>query len=117
MGFPLSFEFFILCTKFKVMIIYNVTVKIEHDAHVAWLSWMREVHVPEVLATGLFLDSQMARVMVDEEDGVTYAIQYRCADMSTLERYQRDHAPRLQAGHSEKFKDKFVAFRTILEVV
>jgi hypothetical protein len=31
--------------------------------------------------------------------------------------YQRDHAPRLQKEHSEKYKGKFVAFRTLLEIV
>ena len=34
-----------------------------------------------------------------------------------LEEYQRDHSPRLQKEHADKYANKFVAFRTLLEVV
>ena len=37
--------------------------------------------------------------------------------MDDLAAYQKEHAPRLQREHTEKFKDKFAAFRTILEIV
>ena len=32
-------------------------------------------------------------------------------------KYQKEFAPKLQKEHSEKFKDKFAAFRTILEII
>lgn len=99
------------------MIIYNVTVKVDNDAHEEWFEWMRSKHIPDVMATGKFVDHQMARVMVDDQDGVTYAIQYKCESMEVLEDYHRDHAPELQKEHSERYKDKFVAFRTLLELV
>jgi hypothetical protein len=37
--------------------------------------------------------------------------------LDTLADYQDNHAPALQVEHTEKFKDQFVAFRTILEMV
>lgn len=99
------------------MIIYNVTVKIDNDCHEEWLHWMRSEHIPEVLATGKFIDHQIARVLVDDEDGITYAIQYKCASMDELQEYHEQHAPSLQREHAERFKDKFVAFRTLLELI
>jgi len=100
------------------MIIYNVTVKIDTDVHDDWLQWMKEVHIPDVMQTGLFSSNQMAKVLGQEEnDGITYAIQYTCADMQTLEDYSAKHAPKLQAEHTERYKDKFVAFRTLLQIV
>jgi hypothetical protein len=99
------------------MIIYNVTVKIDHDIHSDWLNWMRQVHIPEVLETGHFIGHQIARVLVDEEDGVTYSIQYKCQSMQELDTYQNTHAPRLQKDHLDIYRDKFVAFRTLLEIV
>ena len=99
------------------MIIYNVTVNIDLDVETQWVKWMKEVHIPEVMATGLFLESRMMRVLANDEGGTSYAIQYSVADMAHFESYQRDHAPRLQA-ETEKFYDgKFAAFRTLLEVV
>ena len=99
------------------MIVYNVTVKIEHSIHDEWLAWMKEVHIPDVLNTGLFEDNKMMKVLVDEEDGVTYSIQYRTTSWEKLDEYQKNHAPSLQKEHPSRYEGKFVAFRTLLEEV
>jgi hypothetical protein len=100
------------------MILYNVTVSIENTVAADWLKWMKEVHIPEVMATTYFVKNQVARVMEDEEHGgTTYAIQYYARNMEDLMEYQRNHAPALQAKHSERYKDRFVAFRTVLEII
>ena len=99
------------------MIVYNVTVKIEKDVHDEWLKWMKEIHIPDVLNTNLFEDNKMMKVLVDEEDGVTYSIQYRTTSWEKLDEYQKKHAPKLQQAHSKKYEGKFVAFRTLLEEV
>lgn len=58
-------------------IVYNVTLIIDHSVHEEWLQWMKEEHIPEVLATGKFLDNKMMKIMEDHNpDGVSYAIQY-----------------------------------------
>lgn len=100
------------------MIIYNVTVKIQPEAHNEWLKWMNEVHIPDVMKTGMFIENKMCKMLTNvQPDGETYAIQYLCKDMATLEKYQAEYGKALQADHQEKFKDKYVAFRTLLEVV
>ncbi len=99
------------------MIIYNVTINIENDVREEWLNWMKTVHIPDVMATGHFLENKICKVLVDEEQGTTYSIQYTCANMETLKEYQTKHSPRLQKEVSDKFPNKFVAFRTLLEVV
>lgn len=99
------------------MIVYNVTVNIDHDAHEAWVLWMRTTHIPEVMATGLFVESRMFRVLAEDEGGSTYAIQYTAPDMLHYERYRDEHAPRLQAAAHKEFGGRFAAFRTLLELV
>ncbi len=101
------------------MIIYNVTVKVNHDIHEDWLSWMKHLHIPDVMETGLFLSYKLNRVIdsKNEGDGVTYAVQYECASMKDLHYYQVNHAKRLQAEHSAKYEGNYVAFRTLLEIV
>jgi hypothetical protein len=78
---------------------------------------MKQVHIPDVMATGLFLDSRIVRVLAEEEGGVTYAVQYTCADMATYERYRDEHAPRLQAETEKRYGGRYAAFRTLLEVL
>ena len=99
------------------MIIYNVTVNIDDSVHDEWLKWMKEKHIPDVLATGYFIENKICRILVNEEAGTSYSIQYTCKNMEELNEYQAKHASRLQKEHAEKYKDKFVAFRTLLEVV
>lgn len=98
-------------------VIYNVTINVEHDVHNEWFTWMKNVHIPDVMATGFFLEHRFCKVLVDEESGVTYSIQYKCANMADYEEYQKLHAPRLQKDTRDKFEGKFVAFRTLLEEV
>ena len=100
------------------MILYSVTVNIDHSVHEDWFRWMKDVHIPDVMKTGMFSENRMLRLLGDEDSGgVTYSIQYTCADIQTLEKYQNEHAPTLQQEHTERYKDKFVAFRTLLEFV
>lgn len=99
------------------MIIYNVTISIDADAHDEWLAWMKEVHIPEVMATGLFTTSRMLKVLDAADDGLTYAIQYTAVDMAAYERYRDEHAPRLQASTQQRYGGRFAAFRTLLEVI
>ncbi len=99
------------------MILYNVTVKVDQEIHDDWLKWMREIHIPDVMNTGLFLEHKLCRILHEEPDGVTYAIQYFCKDMKTLHQYQVQHATKLQAEHTERYKDKYVAIRTLMEVI
>ncbi|MDZ7848541.1 MAG: DUF4286 family protein [Owenweeksia sp.] len=98
------------------MYIYNVTINIEEDVHQEWLDWMKKTHIPDVMATGLFLSNRILQVMADDPEGPTYSIQYEVKDMDTLRLYQEVYAPKLQGEHTEKFKDKFAGFRTILRV-
>lgn len=99
------------------MILYNVTVNIDLEVEQEWLRWMKEVHVPEVMSTGLFVSSRIYKVLADDDGGTTYAIQYSCATMEQYERYRDEHAARLQAETQRNYGGRFVAFRTLLEVV
>ena len=69
------------------MFIYNVTVKIDTDLAADWLSWMQTTHIPDVMATGMFLNHRICRLLSNDNDGLTYAIQYECTDLATLQRY------------------------------
>jgi len=99
------------------MIIYNVTVNIDHDVHDVWLKWMCEIHIPEVMETGMFLDSKMSKILAHEEGGLSYSIQYLMKDHATFEKYQTEFSPKLQEKHNKRFQGKFAAFRTLMEVV
>ena len=71
------------------MVLYNVTVVIDHEIEKEWLNWMKNTHVPEVIATNCFAECKIMRLLdpPPDENGVTYAFQYYCKDMKTLQHY------------------------------
>jgi len=99
-------------------LIYNVTIKISPDVRDIWVKWMRDEHIPEVMETACFKSFRLLHLEgYDDEEGFTYAIQYTCPSVALMDIYQRDHAPGLQQKHKVLFDGKFVAFRTILEIL
>ncbi|MDL5049897.1 DUF4286 family protein [Oscillatoria amoena NRMC-F 0135] len=101
------------------MILYNVTVNVEDSVHAEWFSWMKQIHIPEVMATGKFSDWKMYKILTrqPDESGVTYSIQYFAKNIEDYNAYQRDHAPALQLKTMQKYGEKLMAFRTVLETV
>ncbi|MDA9311992.1 DUF4286 family protein [Vicingaceae bacterium] len=99
------------------MIVYSVTVNIDSSIHEDWLTWMKNKHIPDVMDTGYFTEYRMLKVISRQEDeeGISYNIQYTCASMADLHQYQAQKAPALQKEHEARYTGKFAAFRTLLE--
>lgn len=100
------------------MYIYNVTINVDESIHDSWLTWMQEVHVPEVLAAGKFTKALMSQVLVKEDlGGITYSIQYTCTSKKLLLNYYEHDAPRLRQEIHKKFGNKFGVFRTEMKII
>jgi hypothetical protein len=100
------------------MYIYNVTIKIQPADKDEWLSFMLNEHIPEILDTQMFSDYRVCHLLdQNEDDGITYVIQYYFNVLDNYVNYQQNFAPAIRKTHDEKFKDRFVAFRTVMEVV
>lgn len=100
------------------MIIYNVTIKLDHSIEKNWVEWMREEHMPALFDTGCFHSYQLNKLLgQDESDGITYVAQYQCNTAHDYENYIENYADQMRQAGLEKFGDKFIAFRTIMEKV
>ena len=99
------------------MIIYNVTVTVEESIKSEWLLWMQEEHIPEIMSLGLFVNAQLKRVVTSNDLEYTFAVAYTCLDMKDLHKYQVKFATELQNKHIDKFGEKAVAFRTLMEII
>lgn len=100
------------------MYIYNVTTKVAHEIHTDWFHWMKQEHIPAVMQTGCFTNFQFVRILeTDEEDGITYAVQYQAAAKADYNRYIELHAPALRNESIQKWGNQMIAFRTLMKVV
>jgi hypothetical protein len=101
-----------------MMIIYNVTNKVEASIAADWLRWMQSEHIPAVMATGCFVDFKIVRLLeVDDTEGPTYAVQYYASDKATYDRYAAQHATALRNDAFKKWGNSFIAFRSVMEVI
>lgn len=100
------------------MLLYNVTITIDLDIHQDWLRWMRDTHIPDVMATGMFVSYRLCRLIGHEHsDSEIFTVQYKVKDMAHLRRYNDEFAPGLQRQHSARYDGKFAAFRTVMEIL
>lgn len=101
------------------MILYNVTVNVEQSIEEEWLRWMRTEHMLDVLNTGMFATAKIFRLLnVEQSEGTTtYAVQYFAETMDHYERYQREFTAELQREAQQRFGNKTVSFRTLMEEV
>lgn len=102
----------------KQQVLYNVTVNVEASIEQEWLQWMKSTHIPSVLATGLFVENKVFKLLHDEDDGsVTYSVQYFALSVAHVNEYLEKHAPALIKAHMDRYKDRHVAFRTLMQQV
>ena len=98
-------------------LVYNITIAVSEDIRDEWLDWMREVHIPKVLETGLFTSARLMRVHAFERDALTYSVQYLAESRENFEQFQKEFAPALDAKHAKRFGDAATTFATALEVI
>lgn len=100
------------------MIIYNVTTKVDRAIHEAWLHWLKEEHIPDIIQTGCFTKGVILHLMeADDEEGITYAVQYYAESKASYNRYIEKYAEEMRARAKNKFGDRIVSFRTLMQVV
>jgi hypothetical protein len=99
-------------------IIYNVTTAVSHAVNQAWLQWMLDIHIPEVLGTGCFYKHQLVKILdTDETEGITYAVQYYAKNQSAYQEYVTKYAGGFKQMIVEKWGEQVFSFKTIMAIL
>jgi hypothetical protein len=97
------------------MFLFNETIGIDRSVEQEWLQYMKEEHLIAVMNTGMFLSSKIYKVLHDHDDEtVSYSIQYFAESIDNVQKYLEAFAPPIIDQFQKKFKDRHVAFRTLL---
>jgi hypothetical protein len=94
------------------MITYEVTVTIEPALAAAFERYMRQAHIPEILATGCF-----GRIRFERADDATFRTAYMADERAGIERYLRDHTARFREDFARHFPEGVRAERRVWEEV
>jgi Domain of unknown function (DUF4286) len=98
------------------MYYYNVSIKITKDIREEWLTWMKEEHIADVLATNLFTSATLTELLEPiDDDAYTFVVQYYAESKAAYNAYIEKHAPVLREKGFAKFGNKFIAFRTLMQ--
>ena len=100
------------------MIIYNVTVKVDHSIAENWIKWLQGEHIPGIIATGCFMKAAVFHLFeADDDEGITYAVQYHAANKLLYDQYIEKFSEAMRKKGADKWGNQFVAFRSVMEVV
>jgi hypothetical protein len=99
------------------MIIYNLTIKVDEEISQDWLSWLQYEHIPEVMATKCFHEYQLSKLLDDDTPGDTFVVQYFADSIEQYQLYISRHAEALRQKNIDKWGDRFLSFRTVMEVI
>ena len=99
------------------MILYNVTVNVDKSIEQDWLQWMKTTHIPEVMQSNMFDSYKIFRLLVNEEQGNTYAVQYFAKSVQKVLTFQANYGEAMQQKVYQRYGDKALDFRTMLEQI
>ncbi len=100
------------------MIVYNITMKVNHDIVNEWIAWQKEEHIPEIMATKLFDDHKMYHLFEhDDEESATFTVQYFTSSLEKYNHYISSFAPLLREKAIAKWGDQFTGFRSVMKAV
>lgn len=94
------------------MIIYEITATVNTDLIETYEKYMREMHIPDLLATGFFSGAKLTRAAQNR-----YRIQYEAHDRAALDEYLNAEAARLRADFMEHFPEGVEISRENWEVL
>jgi len=96
------------------MLIYQVKIIIDGSVEKQWLQWMKTVHVPDVIATGLI---RSFHILKPEETTLVYLFHYYFNSSKDYEHYNKQYAPKLKEQPAKKYPNQFRVERSLLQSI
>jgi Domain of unknown function (DUF4286) len=100
------------------MLLFNETITIDLSVHEDWLHWMRDTHIADIMATGLFVSYRLSRLLGHEhDDSEIYSLQLLVKHTAHLRQFNDQFAPELEKRLKSRFGGKYALFRTVMQVL
>lgn len=100
------------------MIVFNTTFHVEEEIHEEFVEYMLQHFIPMSTKSGLLTSPRLSRVFgKEEEPGHSFAMEFQVADLTTLERWNKEESGVVYAPLLEKFKEKMVGFSTLMQTI
>jgi uncharacterized protein DUF4286 len=94
------------------MIAYEVTVDVQEELVDRFMAYMRQRHIPDILATGCFAHAELTRA-----SETRFRQRFLAKSLGDLEGYLERHAPALRADYAVEFPSGTLVSREIWEEI
>lgn len=94
------------------MISYEVTVDVDEAIAERYMAYMKQRHIPRIIATGCFAVAELNRATATR-----FRQRYLADSLADLERYLEEHAPVLRQEFADDFPTGTTLTREIWEEV
>ena len=98
-----------------MIIIYSETTAVAESVEQNWLQYMKAVHLPALMETGMFLDYRFLKIPASTGVDVSYNLQLRCESNEKFNEFKAFHENKFQKQIAERYQGNYGAFNTTLE--
>lgn len=101
------------------MITYNTTFMMHPTTEGEFITFMREVYVPGILAEGVLHSPRLKRIEQhsDEDDALSFALSFEAESAEVLGEYLSTSAHRMPTLLVSQFGERVVGFTTLMHEV
>jgi hypothetical protein len=94
------------------MVIYEITAVVQQELVERYETYMREQHIPDLLATGFFTGAVLTRSTESH-----YRVSYKARNQVALDEYLKTEAKRLRADFLAYFSEGIELSREVREIL
>lgn len=100
------------------MLIFNTTLHVEDEVHEEFISFLKTFYIPQAVENALLNQPSLAKIeRQHEENGVSYALQFKTKDIDTLNEWAEKTGENLSFEMNKRFGTKVGGFVTLLEEI
>ena len=97
------------------MLVFNTTYLVAKASENDFLAWMKAVYVPAVQKVGLLGAPWLYKVLVSEEEGITYSLQFDAETVADMSKFKKQHLADLEQMLFSRFGESVLHFSTYLK--
>ncbi len=97
------------------MIVFNTTYLVSKNTEALFLAWIKSEYVPAVERTGLLKSPRLFKVLVSEEEGITYSLQFEAETVSSMSEFKKQFLAGLEQMVFDKFGESVLHFSSYLK--
>ena len=100
------------------MVIYSVFITLDNETESAWVDFMNNKHISDVMKTGCFTGYVFMRENESPEKGkIRFRVDYHLLDSDKMDKYLNEFSNSLRNDVAARFDGKFEAERRIYNVI